>query len=1152
MPTSSVSEQLLDAYDRAKVDGASIVVIHGEIGRGKTYAIQEFYDSLCERQDSGSPWQAGLVPTAVASTTQLLLKQRKHVRGITSRAAGRSTPWYWMATTCAFGFSDFDAAAADLSRQLDEFVDGLGDEPVTEVAKVLADGATDVATDMLHISTLKTIYDTVVGVSRVLLNEFESRPGTRQSTLRAHRAKLIQGALRRLRVEDSVAAKPLVVVLDDAHLSDDESLRLLSSILMPGSSTSSSGDYFPRGVAVRQSPILVVVASWPHRENAPAYAQSPFNTWLDSARRVGVPVTDVTVARGMSRRDALELSARELSARDLALTEEEREIVVGPSKGGVVNPLVVTMRIGAVARHLDASAGRTRLDEIDITRLPLSPLDPVRDLFEALPVSEKRLIAALASFGVSAPWPLLRDEPGAAVETALSEAIASGLVRRLGIVGDALQLVGFADDLSVAFFEDGGAELLPSAADELDGILRRFRPWLEDLAADAARGVDSVTTIGRVVASTLWRHGGHPALSDLTARLLVPTDERSATARRVAFVGAFTTRATAWSGRTAGGEILAVAATPRRLGRDPWARVFATPAMRRYLRDNPTSLASRMIALSESTMPCEEMKGVLTRSVDLDGELALWRLERVSGIFRHFDFARFARDVGARRPSLTRTAELVAARHEGPDAVISLLSGQPLLTQTEAVELSEAYTRAGLFGPAADALGGLLDLEEFAVKAAGLRAGDDDPAGGLVILRPFLDDSIEASMAAADIDGDVDSALAFLHPFLDVNVHARLKSSQILSRAERYEEALAMILPLEGKPITSAQQAIRSLRARRVGVPRVELLDLAKESWQAGQFADAPRILSDGLDDPAVAAVWAEYAWCLGDRDTVMEVLDRQCRQFPQLSITLGELANSAVTESIAKGWLADASADDTDLWLSRLREVCRAEGPEAMRELDRSNPNALHPAVQAGIRTLGDPRSTWNPVSKAILALELQGHVEWTVDILEPWADEPRGEESLARILVDYGWLSSSRNILFTSSNRSLAMVLARMMWHLANDDPAGASEAVAHCRYQTPQVLRIVELLTRISSEGRAGVEAGDLLFQLRQPSAAVAVLAASAKATGHSDVVKAYREARYRTREGKKRAFGRLRRRHAIEQGRLDILATGAGDDGEASAD
>lgn len=1124
---SDVVQRRLQDCMREAHHGAQVVLLQGEIGRGKTYAVQQFYDALCDSYGH-DVWQRGLTPTAVPTSTQELLLERKNVRGLKSAPISAQTPWLWIAATCSPRPSGFDAAAADLGDQLDEFVRDLGYEAAWNAASVLGSGLADVASDLLGISTAKTIAETVRGLARVAKSEYDSRPDVQERALRAQRSALVGKSLRRLGVDKNRdgTGKPLIAVLDDAHLAGPESLLLLSSLLMPAGDTAEESGFFPEGVAARQNPVLVVLCRWTHTDQAPAYADSPLHEWLRQAKAAGVPVTVVDVPNGLTRQAAGDIAATHLPA----LSDDDRQLVVGADSAPVVNPLVLKMRIGRVSGYLDDPARATSLAGIDTARLPVSPLDPVRDLFEALPLTEKRAVLTLAAFGGPAPLRLLSDvsdpDPGAV----LPQALKSGLVASVGEHEDVLQVLWFTDDLSVAYFQS--PELLFSSPREAESEwAARFSPWLSSLAVDDRLPVSVLPSIGGVLLGTFRRHRTRPEVASLISCALTSDEIEHLGARRSLVMQRFRHESDEWTQDELGRQILACVVTPKVLGSQTWAVMFATASARRFIEKHPRALGSRAIALSRRTMPCLELKESLLGAVPIDGEIALSRLAAIAGLLPDFDFASEVANLGELPAQLARPRSIAIAQATGRDQLIEFFESDPPRTVEEAIALADAYAAVGRFGDAVKTLSPLSGTLDFAVRAArlALHAGDRETARTL--LAPHAPTSMGATLALADAQDDVEGAIALLTPHLDANPEARTRASKLYAQHGRYDEAIAVLLPIEHSGPATVRQALRSLRARRPGTPREELLDAAEQAWKAGDHQQATGILDPALDDPAILSVWSEYAWLLEERSRVVTELSERVPTIPTLSMTLGELASEAPAEARDLGWLDLAHPGDQDLWLSSVRLVHQVDGNEGVRAEGFRRDGRLRDQLVRLVEAVERAGSEWESDRRLALTLERMGHVDWALDVMTPWSRRGPGEAHALRLFVDYGRLDLASERLFTTRNGSATMASARAMWHLAHDDADEAARAFRECSWGTPQVRRLGEILGRIRDDPHAALEASTLLSQMRQHSTAVSVLAAALRAYENPDVARVYKRARYSTPEAQRRAYGRHRRRYAI---------------------
>ena len=1103
---------------------AQIVVLRGDVGRGKTYAVQRFYDLLCERRPS-STWAPGLTPVGVPSTSSELDAQRKGIRARRQEPVTGDTPWLWLSATCTPSRSDFDSAASQLAEQLDDLVqeDGLG----RAAGRALVETATDVVLEATQLGLIKTLYET--GMRAYRLNETRKslQPADREETARGERAAVIEAALLRLRVGSARRPRPLIAVLDDADLATPHSLALLSTLLMPGTGSDLRGRYFPGGTDTRQGPVLVVVARWRHTDGAPAYAQDPLNVWLQEAAESGVPVTAVDLPNGMPR------SAAVAQVRDSfpGLRETDAELLTG-QQGRAVNPLVVKMRISMVLGHMPDARALTSLDDIDLSRLPASPLDPIRDRFEALPPEEKRLIGRLASLGQSAPLELLTGEPRSDAREVLRQALETGLV---ATSDDPLNVVGFMDDLSVAYFEQAGPHLLMRGAAGARADTERLLAWLDGCASGADLPVAVLPEIARLM--TMAARTDLLADADEVPLAASSTGEGPPPASLPGNVlGRFSAGAAGWTDTRLGREVLLLAAVPKRISPRQWARLFSLPAVRRYQARNPGALASRAVALHEWTMVAPELQGPLLAAFPLDGARALVRLVEAAHIFGEFDLGSHLQEIADREPDLRDSIRYLRAQAAGPTSVAELADRDrdmdTDMSEDARLLASEAYSSLGRHGDAAKVLIPLASNPERAMRAArhAMLADDEDTA--IALLTRHSATSLDALLALADALPDVDDALARLSPFYEVHAGARIRASQLLAAAKRFPEAAAVLGPLEGRGDAGVETALRSIRSRRAGTSREEILAQGAAAWERGDATAAADQLQEHLDDPVIASVWAEYAWVLGRTETVIAELRRRRIQAPTLSVTLAELANELPEEARASGWLVDEHAD-VDMRLGQARLLHVQGGARALEDAGPEFSAGAERRAADTVRSLTRGEETASAHLRIAISLEEQGQIEWALHVLREWPDDALCESHELRLLSEYGRVRVATARLSQTKTRTATMTCVRAINHLVSDPPGPAGEAFARHPHATPQMLRLAELIPRVRDEPQAAILAGRLLAQMGQWSSGVILLATAVNALPHEhpDLRRAYDAARVRTPVPQRLAYARLRKRYAI---------------------
>jgi len=1098
--------------------GASVVLLEGETGRGKTFAIQGFYEVLCERSDGY--WDPGLIPTRLAPTVDQLLRERKVVRGRQTRRLNENVPWLWFGT-CAQSNPLTDWPSLDIADQLDTAVSDFGYNATTAQLVVLGELGLDVAAAAVQADTVKAVFTAAAKSARIFAKEVQSWDGPREREASWVRALAVERALQRLGATRGVAngGIPTVIVLDDAHLAQEATLDAISAALVPGVGASSDTHYIPLGVAPRQSPIMVLVAGRPHNYQSPEGRLSPFARWLNEVEDLGIPLKRVALPPGLEAAEAVRL-AREVFPQ---ASQARVEALIQPAETGQrVNPLVLVSRLVEASGFV--SSGRhdrqDALDAVPMQALATSPLDPIRAQVDALPHEERLLLAQLCVFGTAAPAALLSDKGDVEPVELFPRAIASGIVKAaLTPAENDLAVVYLWDDLVLAYMTDPTCSVrcLKTASNT---VLRfRCARWLARICTSSTVPAGQLGLVGNLI-TRVSRVLGEPWRDTVSG---------SATDFPAQVAASYKAHSQSWTNEELLDFLIRVIARPQQATTRSWGVVTASTRVRAMFHESPQSLVLRGIALHRFTMPQPDHLGTLLQSVTLDREPALWRLADVVPLVPQASLKEVLQQA-SKDESLSFTSNEVLAYEAGADAYISFWEQhKEKLTPQSAWRLSGAYVAAKRVNEAIGIMYPYRADRHFRLRIVNLYIKQNDLASAEAYLDELETADFDIMMKRADIliqRGKSDTAAVLLRPHCESNSSAVAKLSQCLTELGDFDEA-RRILESHSGVIPNRDDLLLSLRTRVPGIDRKGLQKEAEDAWRSGDFASAIRCLASGLADTVIVALWAEYVAAAGGVAHALDVMRDALEQDRRLTDTYVELAFELPDMASTEHYLRSVTTHSSRLELALARvNWLKADQPSIgawLTQWTELSDKTLE-------RLKGVPVGTnWPETRSAALTFDKMGDPCWALEVLHSWSSDHDAQGHYARLLVDYGMLSQAEDyISLHGANVGRSMAVSRAMLHLLKGQFDQAGEALAATISPSPQINRLASLMTRIP-ESRSALRASELSTQMRLYPLSVAILAAS----DHSDpdVAKAFRRAKRGASNDRRRALARHRTRWAI---------------------
>lgn len=375
-PAEHVATRLVQALNDVTNASATpkVIVLYGETGRGKTYAVQRFYDYLAASRPGS--WLPGLTPVWPPTSTRQVRRDRKRIEPLPDQWDPDGAPsFYWVGV----GASPAEGAVqVDMSTVLAQQVRNqlAGSLAHAERRKHIAGEVLKITMDAIAalvpvFGTAKTIAEHARQLVSLAKQEGDPRVGERRALYRAFSAAS--------RLHDQPV--PLVVAIDDAQSAGFETLYLASGLIAEDTGAApdaGGGRYLPPILdTVVPAPLLFVCTAWEHR--LISGFDDPFQAWLRELDGLGVdiewiPCSDISIE---TAQQLLHEWDRESVA---ATTEQILEHIVQPTAdGAVVNPLVLAECVGQLEEERNSFTGQLVIDARSIRRLPVSPDQHIRD-----------------------------------------------------------------------------------------------------------------------------------------------------------------------------------------------------------------------------------------------------------------------------------------------------------------------------------------------------------------------------------------------------------------------------------------------------------------------------------------------------------------------------------------------------------------------------------------------------------------------------------------------------------------------------------------------------------------------------------------------------------------------------------------------------
>ncbi len=362
-----------------------VAMIHAEAGWGKTRVVQELYDALVAKQPAGQQYFLGVL--APDNTRLEMLREwrtsRKRVApGPDGVDASCEPGFLWLGAGCATRASGTALSVAEVdlipqllahtaARRARAGLEGLLGKTALELAiEVAGQFAAEALPGAGALGGLKTVYEAA--------RDFHGRSRVPSTDFADHEESVRQ-EVHDLFVDQVVASldrHPVVVVLDDAHLVDTQTLRLIDRLF-----------HRLEGQTVKNR-LTVMLTAWPH-----AVGGSPLETWLEdlsqSIAKLNWGPADLT----LSAEEALEVVAWPGGFDD----QTKARAVEQATDAGRVNAALLHRHAAQIAEDT-ALFGSDGMDEEYFASLQGHLHAEAQSRFESVSPDERRLAMFCGSF----------------------------------------------------------------------------------------------------------------------------------------------------------------------------------------------------------------------------------------------------------------------------------------------------------------------------------------------------------------------------------------------------------------------------------------------------------------------------------------------------------------------------------------------------------------------------------------------------------------------------------------------------------------------------------------------------------------------------------------------------------------------------------
>jgi hypothetical protein len=265
------------------------VVLYGETGRGKTFAVQRFYDKLIALRPGY--WSPGLAPPWPPISVRAVRHGRKQVEAILDGAPTlESPPFFWIGAGASPTEGAFDV---DMGVVIGEQIARAFSSTVARAdrRRGVAREAVALALDAIGVLVPPVGLAKTAVTHTNIVRQLATPDG---DWLSERRAAIYAAYSTSARAEGKQT--PMIVVLDDAPNAGFETLFLLPGLIAPDAEFEPDADtaeperFLPSALTVTSpGPLLIVCTAWEHRMRG-AFTD-PFQRWLQEVDHLGLSVT---------------------------------------------------------------------------------------------------------------------------------------------------------------------------------------------------------------------------------------------------------------------------------------------------------------------------------------------------------------------------------------------------------------------------------------------------------------------------------------------------------------------------------------------------------------------------------------------------------------------------------------------------------------------------------------------------------------------------------------------------------------------------------------------------------------------------------------------------------------------------------------------
>jgi hypothetical protein len=451
----------------SKREGIAVVVLEAETGLGKTYVAQSVFDYLAKTTKSldGSYWKPGLAPQWPQTNSSAIESTRKTIvpsNELRDKSQGNGLGFIWIGLPLGELSMATDLFCSQLDNLKTDCIFMYADKVRSYNRKTLAKTvAKEVGKTLLATTPIPAALSSLTAILKTGDKAFSD-------PVDSHRIEAREAVLNTISEIDDLASSecsPLVIVLDDAHAVDEETLQLLSFVT--GLPTAASNDSEIQETTsqensewVQQShqhPILIIATTWPSGSNVKH--DGIFDQWLIDTRNILSNVSSDAFKVISIEPFSSDISTQMLisSGVDENQAKEITNHLGAPRDFEGVNPLVLTAGRATIDRNVDGGAFDEKLTSEIIKSLSTSPefhteqrLDDLR-LLSDNGKQAHGLLTQLANWGQRVPMcaidELITDSPGIDKISIADELVTHRFIRLPDDINGSFEMLTIQSDV---------------------------------------------------------------------------------------------------------------------------------------------------------------------------------------------------------------------------------------------------------------------------------------------------------------------------------------------------------------------------------------------------------------------------------------------------------------------------------------------------------------------------------------------------------------------------------------------------------------------------------------------------------------------------------------------------------------------------------